>query len=53
VIKKTILMGCDTKTCIYNDNGTCKEDNISIEKGKCTSIKSKVEYNKDGTWKRG
>lgn len=45
------LIQCDTKTCINNANGRCKETSISIAKGKCQSIKSKTFYNKDGTYK--
>jgi hypothetical protein len=48
---KTIFMGCDTKTCISNENGECKEAAIEIKNGKCIYIRSKNDYRKDGTYK--
>lgn len=48
----TVLIMCDTKTCVNNENGQCKEKEISIAQGKCTDIKSITKFKKDGSWRR-
>lgn len=49
---QTILIECDTKTCVSNENRQCKEASINIKNGKCDCIRSKNDYHKDGTHKR-
>lgn len=48
----TVIMVCNTKTCIFNKNNQCTKNGIYIKNGRCEEIKTSKYYNNDGTFKK-